>query len=67
MVVFQVNTEIVGKTAVELHFFFFFFLIRDFVFQESGLSIDQSQKEPFVELNRILEALKVRVLRPALE
>lgn len=38
-----------------------------FFFQESGLSIDQSQKEPFVELNRILEALKVRVLRPALE
>lgn len=36
-------------------------------FQESGLSVDPSQKEPFVELNRILEALKVRVLRPALE
>uniref|UniRef100_A0A5F9CRK2 Required for meiotic nuclear division 5 homolog A n=1 Tax=Oryctolagus cuniculus TaxID=9986 RepID=A0A5F9CRK2_RABIT len=35
--------------------------------QESGLSVDPSQKEPFVELNRILEALKVRVLRPALE
>ncbi|XP_056410211.1 E3 ubiquitin-protein transferase RMND5A isoform X2 [Hyla sarda] len=34
---------------------------------EAGLSIDPSQKEPFVELNRILEALKVRVLRPALE
>lgn len=40
-----------------------FFLL----FQESGLSVDPSQKEPFVELNRILEALKVRVLRPALE
>lgn len=37
------------------------------IFQESGLSVDPSQKEPFVELNRILEALKVRVLRPALE
>ncbi|XP_072262995.1 E3 ubiquitin-protein transferase RMND5A [Pyxicephalus adspersus] len=37
------------------------------LFQEAGLSIDASQKEPFVELNRILEALKVRVLRPALE
>nr|DBA29406.1 TPA: hypothetical protein GDO54_009633 [Pyxicephalus adspersus] len=35
--------------------------------KEAGLSIDASQKEPFVELNRILEALKVRVLRPALE
>ncbi|XP_024599579.1 protein RMD5 homolog A isoform X2 [Neophocaena asiaeorientalis asiaeorientalis] len=35
--------------------------------KESGLSVDPSQKEPFVELNRILEALKVRVLRPALE
>lgn len=38
-----------------------------YFFQESGLSVDPSQKEPFVELNRILEALKVRVLRPALE
>lgn len=35
--------------------------------QEAGLCIDPSQKEPFVELNRILEALKLRDLRPALE
>ncbi|MGH0175316.1 UNVERIFIED_CONTAM: hypothetical protein FKN15_068414 [Acipenser sinensis] len=35
--------------------------------QEAGLCIDPSQKEPFVELNRILEALRVRDLRPALE
>lgn len=48
-------------TANKSSFFLFFF------FQESGLSVDPSQKEPFVELNRILEALKVRVLRPALE
>ncbi|KAJ8371688.1 hypothetical protein AAFF_G00303280 [Aldrovandia affinis] len=35
--------------------------------QEAGLCMDPSQKEPFVELNRILEALKLRDLRPALE
>ncbi|XP_007889531.1 E3 ubiquitin-protein transferase RMND5B isoform X1 [Callorhinchus milii] len=35
--------------------------------QESGVCIDLSQKEPFLELNRILEALRMRDLRPALE
>ncbi|GCC32122.1 E3 ubiquitin-protein transferase RMND5B [Chiloscyllium punctatum] len=35
--------------------------------QESGICIDLSQKEPFLELNRILEALRMRDLRPALE
>ncbi|KPP70400.1 protein RMD5A-like [Scleropages formosus] len=35
--------------------------------QEAGLCIDPSQREPFVELNRILEALKLRDLRPALQ
>ncbi|XP_041049723.1 E3 ubiquitin-protein transferase RMND5B isoform X2 [Cetorhinus maximus] len=35
--------------------------------QESGICIDLSQKEPFLELNRILEALRMRNLRPALE
>ncbi|XP_067838313.1 E3 ubiquitin-protein ligase RMND5A isoform X2 [Heptranchias perlo] len=35
--------------------------------QEAGLCIEGNQKEPFVELNRILEALRVRDLRPALE
>ena len=37
------------------------------VFQDSQLEIDQSQKEPFLELHRILEALKKRDLQPALE
>ncbi|XP_020377486.1 E3 ubiquitin-protein transferase RMND5B [Rhincodon typus] len=35
--------------------------------RESGICIDLSQKEPFLELNRILEALRMRDLRPALE
>ncbi|XP_043571602.1 E3 ubiquitin-protein ligase RMND5A-like [Chiloscyllium plagiosum] len=35
--------------------------------QESGICIDLRQKEPFLELNRILEALRMRDLRPALE
>ncbi|XP_069755353.1 E3 ubiquitin-protein transferase RMND5B isoform X2 [Narcine bancroftii] len=35
--------------------------------RESGICIDLCQKEPFLELNRILEALRVRDLRPALE
>uniref|UniRef100_UPI00358F9131 E3 ubiquitin-protein transferase RMND5A isoform X2 n=1 Tax=Myxine glutinosa TaxID=7769 RepID=UPI00358F9131 len=35
--------------------------------QEAGLPIDAKQKEPFVELNRILEALRQHDLRPALE
>uniref|UniRef100_A0A8C4QKH6 Required for meiotic nuclear division 5 homolog B n=1 Tax=Eptatretus burgeri TaxID=7764 RepID=A0A8C4QKH6_EPTBU len=35
--------------------------------QEAGLPIDPKQKEPFVELNRILEALRQHDLRPALE
>uniref|UniRef100_S4R9W6 Required for meiotic nuclear division 5 homolog B n=1 Tax=Petromyzon marinus TaxID=7757 RepID=S4R9W6_PETMA len=34
--------------------------------QEAGLPLDQNQKEPFIELNRILEALKMHDLRPAL-
>ncbi|XP_053321611.1 E3 ubiquitin-protein transferase RMND5B isoform X2 [Spea bombifrons] len=35
--------------------------------QESALNIDTSFKQPFLELNRILEALQKRDLRPALE
>ncbi|KAM4677030.1 E3 ubiquitin-protein transferase RMND5B isoform 1-T11 [Discoglossus pictus] len=35
--------------------------------QESALSIDTSFKQPFLEMNRILEALQSRDLRPALE
>lgn len=35
--------------------------------QESGISVDLSLKQPFVELNRILEALRNQDLRPALE
>ncbi|KPP66358.1 protein RMD5B-like [Scleropages formosus] len=35
--------------------------------QESGVVIDTSLKQPFLELNRILEALRMQDLRPALE
>ncbi|XP_028668728.1 E3 ubiquitin-protein transferase RMND5B [Erpetoichthys calabaricus] len=35
--------------------------------KESGVAIDISMKQPFLELNRILEALKMRDLHPALE
>ncbi|XP_063301270.1 E3 ubiquitin-protein transferase RMND5B [Pelobates fuscus] len=35
--------------------------------QESALNIDTSFKQPFLEMNRILEALQARDLRPALE
>ncbi|KAA8589099.1 hypothetical protein FQN60_010444, partial [Etheostoma spectabile] len=35
--------------------------------QESGVVIDMSMKQPFLELNRILEALRMQDLRPALE
>ena len=35
-------------------------------FQESNLEFDYEQKEPFLELHRILEALKVKDLEPAL-
>ena len=34
--------------------------------QESNLQIEYEQKEPFLELHRILEALKVKDLQPAL-
>jgi len=37
------------------------------VFQESGVVIDMSMKQPFLELNRILEALRMQDLGPALE
>ena len=37
------------------------------VSQESGVVIDMSMKQPFLELNRILEALRMQDLRPALE
>ncbi|KAM8973673.1 E3 ubiquitin-protein transferase RMND5B isoform 2-T2 [Pelodytes ibericus] len=35
--------------------------------QESALNIDTSFKQPFLEMNRILEALQAQDLRPALE
>ncbi|MGH0141101.1 UNVERIFIED_CONTAM: hypothetical protein FKN15_072544 [Acipenser sinensis] len=35
--------------------------------RESGVVIDRSMKQPFLELNRILEALRMQDLRPALE
>uniref|UniRef100_A0A8C6MB53 Required for meiotic nuclear division 5 homolog B n=1 Tax=Nothobranchius furzeri TaxID=105023 RepID=A0A8C6MB53_NOTFU len=35
--------------------------------QESGVVIDMNMKQPFLELNRILEALRMQDLRPALE
>ncbi|KAG2455277.1 FGFR4 factor, partial [Polypterus senegalus] len=35
--------------------------------KESGVAIDIGMKQPFLELNRILEALKMRDLHPALE
>ncbi|CAB1337747.1 unnamed protein product [Coregonus sp. 'balchen'] len=34
---------------------------------ESGVVIDMSMKQPFLELNRILEALRMQDLRPALD
>lgn len=61
------SQRILSEVMVE-HFFRQGMLdVAEELCQEAGLSIDASQKEPFVELNRILEALKVRVLRPALE
>lgn len=61
------SQRILNEVMVE-HFFRQGMLdVAEELCQEAGLSIDASQKEPFVELNRILEALKVRVLRPALE
>lgn len=38
-----------------------------FLLQESGVVIDMSMKQPFLELNRILEALRMQDLGPALE
>lgn len=38
-----------------------------FLPQESGVVIDMSMKQPFLELNRILEALRMQDLGPALE
>ena len=35
--------------------------------QESGIDIDPVEKEPFLELHRILEALKTQDLHPALK
>lgn len=35
--------------------------------QESTLNVDLDFKQPFLELNRILEALHKQDLRPALE
>merc|ERR1712050_176399 len=35
--------------------------------RESGISENQSQQEPFMQLNQILEALKARDLGPALD
>ncbi|XP_078534799.1 E3 ubiquitin-protein transferase RMND5A isoform X1 [Lissotriton helveticus] len=61
------SQRILSEVMVE-HFFRQGMLdVAEELCQEAGLSIDSSQKEPFVELNRILEGLKVRVLRPALE
>uniref|UniRef100_A0A8C5SFL3 Required for meiotic nuclear division 5 homolog A n=1 Tax=Laticauda laticaudata TaxID=8630 RepID=A0A8C5SFL3_LATLA len=61
------SQRILNEVMVE-HFFRQGMLdVAEELCQESGLSIDESQKQPFVELNRILEALKVRVLRPALD
>lgn len=42
---------------------FFFF----FSFQEAGIKTDEGRKEPFTELNYILDCLKQKNLEPALE
>ncbi|MBN3305581.1 RMD5A protein, partial [Amia calva] len=61
------SQRILSEVMVE-HFFRQGMLdVAEELCQEAGLCIDPSQKEPFVELNRILEALKLRDLRPALE
>ncbi len=41
-------------------------LISVFEFQEAGLDMLDSAKEPFIEINQILEALKQKDLQPAL-
>lgn len=38
-----------------------------FIFQEAGIKTDEETKEPFTELNYILDCLKQRNLEPALE
>lgn len=37
------------------------------MFQEAGIKTDEGKKEPFTELNYILDCLKQRNLEPALE
>ena len=41
--------------------------IADELAQEAGLKMEEGGKEPFSELNRILDSLKQRDLGPALE
>jgi len=41
--------------------------IAECLIQESSLKLEDTQKEPFLELHRILEALKARELGPALQ
>lgn len=45
----------------DVHYHFKFYR-----FQEAHLEMDESKKEPFLELHRILEALKQMDLGPAL-
>lgn len=42
-------------------------IITEARFQEAGIKTDEGRKEPFTELNFILDCLKQRNLEPALE
>lgn len=44
-----------------------FAIINLTFFQEAGIKTDEGRKEPFTELNYILDCLKQRNLEPALE
>ncbi|XP_023213481.1 protein RMD5 homolog A-like isoform X1 [Centruroides sculpturatus] len=61
------NTQLLNQVISE-HFLRQGMLdIAEELIREAGLQIDNDKKEPFTELNRILDALKKRDLKPALE
>ncbi|XP_043926910.1 E3 ubiquitin-protein ligase RMND5A-like isoform X2 [Protopterus annectens] len=61
------SQRILNEVMVEHYFRQGMLDVAEELCQEAGLTMDPNQKEPFVELNRILEALKLRNMRPALE
>ena len=58
---------LISKTALTPHILKFDIRICRHFWQDSKLVLDESQKEPFLELHRILEALKQEDLTPALQ